>query len=437
MRLLKSLLFLATLAAAEKVPVLTEPMVVSAQGTTLDAGGDTVYLAGKGVLGKYLRTSIQVQTVETSQSTALDADQPLMFVCGFQRCVVGSDSIFRNAYANISLTAEFGGRLGISNGYANARDFSGSSYVPGGSNGSHFLVAGDATVRDFVYAYRSEDSVNIPSSGYRLKDSLSSTWGHPLLGFFGSYNRFGAMAIPVHRGKYAVLADSSKYLLRSVHVDTLQADSLNWIVANEEGSWLAYDQMRSTFYRKGLGLDGSVRIDSIPVPELKPGTRRTYQVTHVDSLLVFNTDSSVVLARWTSNEFRILSIVSLGRPVLATAISSRYDPVSGLYSSREWVSLWATTGSELYSFKLAWQDANSTSVRPLALGTRWIVRDLQGGVEFHWKGEGVGRMDLVGLDGKSIATLNIQSGQSIAWQAPSRGVYFARSAEGSRKILVR
>jgi len=450
MRILKSLLFLASLAAAEKVPVLTEPLVVAAQGATLDAGTDSVFLGGKGRIGLYTRTANQIQTIVSSPQPRIDSDLPLMFVCGTQHCVLGSDSLYRNFQEGASqgnlydtLDPIFGKGLGISGGFANAGKFYGSSFVAGaGAYVDHFLIAGDTKVREFVYAYRSEDSTKVSVNGFRVKDSMATAWGHPLLGF-SDRGAVGSMATSVKRGEYAIRSDSSKFLLSTSRIDSLHADSLNWIVADSKGLWLAYDQQRSIFYRKYRLPDGFVTIDSVPAPELKSGNRRTYQVTRVDSLLVFNTDSAVVLARWTVDDFRILSIVPLGKPVLAATMAQSgtvYNPTTKQYERSNSGTLWATTGSELYSFKLVWQEQpTSGGIHRGGFETNLVARGSRSGqgMLFTWNGTGSLPVEILDLHGRKFAASEIRAGQSLSWIAPHEGLYLLKSPQGSRTFLAR
>ena len=423
MRILISLLLSTSLAGAGMLPVLTEPRVFPILETgKISTIGDTAYLSLSGKLDLFRRTNDQILKVDSvyipnsvSWGTVLPNAEGGAFVV--------QDSIY-------SIESRYFSKVAIG--------------VPKFEINSMFLQQ--------VGAYSLGWETLILSCGYlglnqaivrqgsiEANDSFSISNISRGCGFT---ERYGVLAQQVGNqvgvtGKYYVTYDSISRLFSDVKnpgrteiVDTLHADSLVWISANKQGSWLAFVQSQGAFYWGNMPGKIAHHIDSIRVPELvHPDLFGTNSASVLDSLVAFGLNNVLVLGKWTSSTFQIISQTDLG---------NRYIQSTGLARTgvdSKGVELWVSTSDGLYNFKVDWQDQQS-SVRSRSNGVLKLdIHPVEGGATFSWKGAPQ-RMEIMGLDGRVASSLDLVPGV-VSWKAPHPGVFLARTPEGSKSFVIR
>jgi len=420
MRLLPcAALLFASLAAAEKIPVLTEPLVFQRYGNiSLTAWKDSLAVGSYGRFDFFRRGNAGILRGDSAVSSAINSEQPRFF------------SVFDTAHLIEARTAILshdptGMAPGVYGG--NPAEFSlGYGYPQGGLVRESSVAGGSVAWNWRLLGCNNNHAVEISgTSRWSLADSatLPGTSGS-LLCDADPVTGQGLMMRRTANSQLLISSGNLKGLMRAAPRDTLVSTaSPSWVLAGWDGLWMTYDSKSRTFFSKSRTSRG---IDSLTATELHGGSRLSTQVAHKDSLVVFGMDSSLVVVKWTPTGTRLVSSFVLpgsGHVLAVTASDSL---------------VWVGTSTALYSFRFTWQENASTSVgvRATAL-TALSLRTSGHGVELVWNGPEAARFEILAVDGRKAASLHLASGQGARWQADRPGVYLVRSREGSRTFVVR
>ncbi|HNY30524.1 MAG TPA: hypothetical protein PKO15_06520, partial [Fibrobacteria bacterium] len=172
------------------------------------------------------------------------------------------------------------------------------------------------------------------------------------------------------------------------------------------------------------------QVDSLQIPGLTTEKRPCYQATKSDSLVTFAVDSQIIFVKWTPNEVRVLAKYSIPGKVIQAAAAYPYS-IRG-------TSIWATTGTELYSFKFSMEEPPVSSVTPQPRRSAlFALQQNPRGATFSWYGSGTEIVRLTGIDGRAQGTVELHPGATANWTAPHPGLYLAHTPDGVKRILAR
>lgn len=419
MKLVHCALLLASIATAEKIPVLTEPRVFQATlGASITAWKDSLAVGAYGRFDLFRRGNAGIVRVDSILSPAIDNEQPRFF------------SVFDTAHLIEARTAILshdptGMAAGVHGG--NPAEFSlGYGYPQGGLVRESSVASGSVTWNWRLLGCNNNHAVEISgTSRWSLADSATfpGTTGR-LLCDADPVTGQGLMMRRTANNQLLVSSGNLKGLMRATPRDTLaSAASPSWVLAGWDGLWMTCDSKSRAFFSKNRN---SVGIDSLYAPELRANARLSSQVAHKDSLVVFGMDSSLVVVKWTPSGVKLIS----------TFVLPGAGSVNTVTASDSLV--WAGTATALYSFRFAWQESAPTSVGTRGTGLPALALRTSGrGVELAWNGPEAARFEILAVDGRKAASLHLASGQRTTWQADRPGVYLVRTREGSRTFVAR
>lgn len=404
MKLVHCALLLASIATAEKIPVLTEPRVFQATlGASITAWKDSAVALRWGRIDFFTRQNTGILRGDSLISTAINSDWPRFFnMFDTAHFVLGNDFVKQSG-------SNFGaGSLGFKLG---------DSYPQGG------VVRENSGWRVLGCSFNMAVEIS-GANGWGLADSMHMGVSYPnLLCDADQSTGQGVMMWRMLDNRRRITSGNVKGILRAVPTDTLALDGdFKWLVAGWDGLWLTYDRRSRMLVSKSRN---PLRIDSVMMPFLG-GTQFSSQVARKDSLVVFGMDSSLVVVKWTPTGVKLISTFVLPGAGSVNAVTASDSLV------------WAGTATALYSFRFAWQENASTSVgaRDAAL-TALSLRPSGRGVELAWNGPEAASFEILAVDGRKAASLHLASGQRTTWQADRPGVYLVRTREGSRTFVAR
>jgi len=420
MRLLPcAALLFASLAAAEKIPVLTEPLVFQRDGNlSITAWKDSLAVGGYGRFEFFYRSNVGIVRGSSISSASINSEQPRFF------------NLFDTAHLIEAKTALLahdpsGMAPGIYGG-SPAEYSLGYSYSQGGLVRESTVSSGTVAWNWRLLGCTDTRAIEVSgTSTWSLADSTSfAVSGGPLLCDADPATGQGVMMWRTTSNRTLVSSGNVKGLMRTVPGDTLVSTaSPNWVLAGWDGLWMTYDSKSRTFFRKSRN---PFRIDSLAASSLHSGSSISLQAARKDSLVVFGMDSSLVVVKWTPSGLKLINTIVL------PGISS----IGAVTASDS--LLWVSTNNALYSFRFTWQESSSTSVaaRDAAL-TALSLRSSEHSVELVWNGPEAASFEILAVDGRKAASLHLASGQRTTWQADRPGVYLVRTREGSRSFVAR
>ncbi|MEN9352988.1 MAG: hypothetical protein RL318_313 [Fibrobacterota bacterium] len=419
MKLVPFALLLASIATAEKIPVLTEPMVFQRYGNlTLTAWKDSLAVGRYGRFDFFRRGNAGIVRGDSVLSSAIDNEQPRFF------------SLLDTAHLIEAKTAILshnptGAAPGVHGG--NPAEYSLGYGYPQGGLVRESSPPGEAPAWNWrLLGCNNNHAVEISgSSRWSLADSttFAVTSGN-LLCDADPVTRQAVMMWRSTNDRILISGGNLKGLMRAAPRDTLiSTASPSWVLAGWDGLWMTCDSRTRTIFHKSRTSRG---IDSLTATELPAGARLSSQVAHKDSLVVFGMDSSLVVVKWTPTGVKLISTFVLPGAGNVNAVTASDSLV------------WVGTSSALYSFRFTWQENASTSVgtRGTAL-TALSLRSSGHGVELVWNGPEATTFEILAVDGRKLADLRLASGQAVTWQSDRPGVHLIRSREGSRTFVTR
>ncbi|HOX50555.1 MAG TPA: hypothetical protein PKY05_03645 [Fibrobacteria bacterium] len=213
--------------------------------------------------------------------------------------------------------------------------------------------------------------------------------------------------------------------------DSIKVNRFDWmLVSDTSGHWMSFDQSQAKLFWRVGEIGSPFRVDSLTIPGMTKENRPCYQATLSDSLVTFAVDSQIVFVKWTPNEVRVLAKYAIPGKVIQAAAAYEYS-IRG-------TSVWATTGTELYSFKFSMEEppVSSVSQKP-SRSALFAIQPHASGATFSWYGSGTEIVQLTGIDGRSHGVVKLVPGATVDWTAPHPGVYLARTPDGVKRILAR
>lgn len=417
MRSLATLALLSSLAMAEKVPVLSEPRTAPESGRllSLNAWGDTLVGGRWGRLDRYVRRGDEVVRLDSLVSDSLKSEMPRVLGGRLQSAyhiLVSSQLINQNQWHNQPVIQA--NSFNMSLGYAKAE--------------GDWIEDQDPTlgVRRLVY-------VCGPRAGY-----LSAIQGWNVMGLVDSV-RLGGDTLqvcsvdPVVRqavriqysqqgaGPATVYSGNVRDGFHQLRQDTLTMKP-DAVFAAWDGTWLAYERSTGTVVRGGLG----VNRQSYSIPSLKLSPNYTAKPARQDSLVIFAADSSLVLAKWTRDQFKVTNTIKL---------DGRIGNDLAIGDSTVWVSLYGTGTISTVSFRLRWEERSSSSISPRHEAAPLQVRSTSEGALLTHDGAPM-TATFLEPSGRVVGQQRLSAG-STRWTAPHPGLFLIHTPQGTTRIMVK
>lgn len=402
---------LAGLASAEKVPVLSEPRVLAGRsaGISFDAWGDTLIASRYGLLYRIVRRGDVVNVVDSVMSDSLTSEMPRVLPTGLGYHLVCSN---RNLMRVGWIPGTAPATSAVSNLYLSySRVDGGFAYNYNGTTSPerHLVLCAGNRSYSFLNVqgptWRVEDSIVLPTDAVTRCDIDASTNQAVRLTY--SSTATGAQ----------VATSSAPNLLGAVSTATPFRPTT--IFAGYDGAWLGFNTNNGSVY-----LGGRSQNDSIQHDWLRSQIQTFVAPVRKDSLIVFAVDSSLVLAKWTVGNFRLLNRVKLdGRVSYGMAIADS--------------TLWVNVDSKVLSFRVAWLEGIGTRIGTRATRSDLAIQGVAGGLEIRSLGSTSNRYSILTLQGTTLANGVVGTGESAVWQAPHAGLYLVKTSDGSKAIMVK
>ncbi len=413
MRIPKLLLLLSAFAAAKTIPVLTEPRVLNGGGNSLSAWNDTAVCGLFHSLSYFQRKGDQIVPLYSIVSNSINSETPNVYHTGFPHdFALGWDNI-----TQLSVTPSPGTATPVSLqlilGSNRIQGGAYSEYIPSQPTRRHLFVCGK---------YKFFDVAQLDSVTWSLQDSLVLPMdaAHPMICDVEDRSGQGVIMSSVGQGVYSVANGGAKNLLNRPF-DTLQASNLAWVLSGHDGLWLAHDRTRGAFYRR-VSNPQRFSVDSLLLPTYQNQSYYGSVGAVRGSIVAFSEDSDLVLASWTDS-FKILSKVPLAHSVTGIVVADSF--------------VWVQTTRELYSFRISWQAEFTGSVLQSGNTHGLSIHEMDNGANFSWTGKSKLHLDVLGLDGRCVGSMDLAPNQTSAWQSPRRGLFLAKTPEGIQSFVIR
>lgn len=412
MRFLASLVLLSSLAMAERVPVLSEPRTAPESGRllSLNAWGDTLVGGRWGRLDRFVRRGDVVIRLDSLVADSIQSEMPRVlrsYVIPVRNRVLDVD-FFRTVQV---MTSWFPNRIDL--GYGKVEGDAFIQQEPGDAEmWSYHYFCGPKT--GYLHATTMSGQSRVDS--LRLGgDTVQVCSIDPALRHVAriQYSQQGA-------GPATVLRGDARNGFVQLSQDTLTMKPTA-VFAAWDGAWLAYEQTTGTVARGGLGVNRQREV----IPALKTSPNVSAKPSRKDSLVVFAAESSLVLAKWTRDQFKVTSIIQL---------DGRVGNDLAIGDSTIWVSLFTNNTSSVVSFRFRWEERSSSavSVRPLA---RVQIRSTsEGAVLTHFGAPTTATF--LEPSGRVVGQQVLTSGENT-WQAPHTGLFLVHTPQGTARIMVR
>lgn len=446
MSLLAWLPLAATTLFSEKVPTLSEPrMIQIPAGTTLFSApvGDSVLVGSKGLGQGFLRSGSSIVSTGGKQSDTINLTTPNLSPTGV---LATKDSLFRIWYRHIypatgtTTVLDFrqsaSPHMNLGDGYHFLFNRTHSVYNssnPDDNYEENLICGQNQIVRDRRYAPMFPDNPLV-----RRSTLAFSGIGHSVC----DYHKLATIAWPLGNGYWALKTDSMENVIDSGRYDSLKSTQLDWLVNDKSGRWLAFDQSTSRLYWRIGTSNSPFTFGSMTIPGLAREKRPCYQVSRVDSIVTFAVDSQIVFLKWTPDEVKVVAKYSIpGKIIQAVSMpDSGYalesGPASRYIKTLRYV--WATTGTELYSFKFSMEEPPVSSASPSpSRSALFALQHNPQGASFTWYGSGTEIVRMTGIDGRAHGTVELRPGATANWTAPHPGLYLAHTPDGVKRILAR
>ncbi|MCB9495831.1 MAG: hypothetical protein H6686_02985 [Fibrobacteria bacterium] len=211
-------------------------------------------------------------------------------------------------------------------------------------------------------------------------------------------------------------------------VDEFSTDSVmttpQFVFAAYGDRWLAWDQHSKVFEDHERDIWGVTSF----YHELLPYRIFNTQPVRRDSLVVLGGDSSLILIKWTPQEFKFLQAIPLGGKTghaMAWADST----------------LWVQVGARALSFRISWKDRTTSSSRSTASTREPPFLSLRGeGTKLTatWSGREGTPLRILGMDGSVVFTGRIEPNSRLEIPLSGRrGVLVAQTNSGTRTFVSR
>jgi len=403
---------LAGLASAEKIPVLSEPRALPGPSRNLsyDAWGDTLVASHYGVLHRIVRQGDVVSLLDSVVSDSFRSEMPMVLPTGSGYHVVAAyDKLAGVAWTPGTAPATTlvpNVRLGHS------RPEGGFAYVynnPPNATERHLILCAGS---------RSYSFQNVQGPTWRVTDSISLSSDIVTHCAIDPVTNQGVRLVYSTSGTGAQVATGTAPSLLDAGLASTPYRPTT-IFAAYDGAWLGYNMNNGSVYLGGRSQGDSVQLDA-----LRSQIQTFVAPVRKDSLIVFAIDSSLVLAKWTLGNFRILNTVKLdGRVSYGLAIADS--------------TLWVNVGSSVLSFRVSWLEAANTRIGSRNARSDLAIRALPGRIEIHGLGAISQRCSILTLQGTLLAEPSIAAGEQATWLAPHAGLYLVRTASGTTTIMVK
>lgn len=445
MSLLAWLPLAATTLFSEKVPTLSEPrMIQIPAGSSLMTMADTAAVASKGYLREYYRTPGGISILRELKSSRFGKDLSNISKDG----VFGSmDSLWHFTWWTNWIQSELTSPIDPGSGYHTRHVFnSGHQGYWAGSNISthrgNIIVCSEKAIHwfssqiDDFGSYTLTRSFQVPGEGHPLCHvaglaDLVPTEANPPKTAIRAWRARAILQWPLNNGYWAVKTDSADMPDPSNAYDSIKVNRFDWmLVSDTSGHWMSFDQSQAKLFWRVGEIGSPFRVDSLIIPGLTTEKRPCYQVTKSDSLVTFAVDSQIVFVKWTPNEVRVLAKYAIPGKVIQAAAAYPY--------SIQGTSIWATTGTELYSFKFSMEEPPVASAIPQPRNSAlFALQHDPHGASFTWYGSGTEIVRMTGIDGRAHGTLELRPGATTNWTAPRPGLYLAHTPDGVKRVLAR
>lgn len=448
MSLISWLPLAASTLFSEKVPTLSEPLMIKIPaGTSLAVSNDSVDIGSKGLAQGYYRAGRTIKLQREKRSDTLGLTTPNMTSEGvfssrdtLLRNVVSLDYSNGPFYCFYTIRAPY---VDLGEGYPSAFDFQTGfeDWLNSSSSKSVTtnLVCAEKAIHWLNNANGIRSSVTWPARGQGHPLCNAKTWYSSESGKLPNGNSFDrslyfarmVLQTPLGNGYWAIWSDTGLVTSSPKVYDSLKVANLDWmLVADTSGRWLSFDQSQAKLYWRSGNPRGRFEVDSLQIPGLTTEKRPCYQATRSDSLVIFAVDSQIVFVKWTPNEVRVLAKYAIPGKVIQAAAANKYNLRS--------TSIWATTGTELYSFKFSMEDPPVSSVSPKpSRSSLFTLQPREGGATFSWYGSGTEIVRMTGIDGRAQGAVELRPGSTTNWTAPHPGLFLAHTPDGVKRVLAR
>ncbi|MBK9576877.1 MAG: hypothetical protein IPK50_03250 [Fibrobacterota bacterium] len=447
MSLLAWLPLAASTLFSEKIPTLSEPrMIQIPAGTTLSVDGDSVIVGSKGLAQHYYRTGSKVTFDGERRSDTISLDTPNL---GYGGVLPKSGSMFYPTSPKyhykfqeiripfVELGEGFHRLESASSGYT---EDSGAKNIK--LSEQNILACGEKAIYRMNRNDSSSANPYIVTQIRRFQGAghsfcAAKSWLKQDAEFLPetvhhTYT-FTSQAIiqwPLGNGYWAVQVDSANKIVGSNRYDSIPTSQLDWMVADSSvHRWLSFNQSASTLFWRAGDPKGLFKIDSLKITGLSTEKRPCYQVRIKDSIVTFAVDSQIIFLKWTPSHVQVLARYSIPGKIIQAATMEESNQRSNY--------LWATTGTELYSFKFSMEEPPLSSVASPTRSALFALQHNPQGASFTWYGSGTEIVRMTGIDGRAHGTVELRPGATANWTAPHPGLYLAHTPDGVKRVLAR
>lgn len=412
MRFLASLVLLSSLAMAERVPVLSEPRTAPESGRllSLNAWGDTLVGGRWGRLDRFVRRGDEVIRLDSLVADSIQSEMPRVlssYVIPVRNRVLDVD-FFRTVQV---MTSWFPQPIDL--GYGKVEGDAFSQQEPGEAEmwfyhyfcgpKAGYLHGTTISGRSRVDSLRlGGDTLQVCSIDPKLRHVVRI-----------QYSQQGA-------GPATVLRGDARNGFTQMSQDTLTMKP-TVVFAAWDLAWLAYERSTGTVALGGLGVNRQREV----FPVLKATPNLMVKPARKDSLVVFAAESSLVLAKWTRDHFKVTSVIQVG---------GRIGNDLAIGDSTVWVSLIANNTSSVVSFRLRWEERSSSAISIQPVSRVQIRSTPEGAVLTH-----VGAPTTATFlepTGRVVGHQILTSGENT-WRAPHTGLFLVHTTQGTSRIMVR
>lgn len=402
--LLPLLAGLASMASAALLPVLSEPRSIPLNVGSTDAWGDTLIAARTRTTYRIVRNGDQVVLVDSIVSDSIRAEMPR------------------------TLQTNKGYHLQVSPTWLLALDWPNKprtnlhSISLGYNRTTGDLFRG---INDTLMGYICSNNVGylvqeIDRTRWVLKDSLRATGDTTIICSVDpvvrrvAYAKFSARSTEpsrIYRGSES-FGFRMGYDTATIHPTAL--------FAAYDDAWLAYDATLGLVRVGGLGSKPSIMYPT----ELATLNNKYIAPVRKDSLMIFGGDSTLVLAGWTRAKFQVYQTIKLDRTFHAMALGDS--------------TLWITSSDRILSFRVRWEDRPSTGIAPRSRmsSSALQIRQQNGSLVITWNGPEATPVQILGIDGSTVAQMRMNHGEMRTIRLPSHGGLHVIRANGDTKTTI-
>ena len=405
-------LLLVGLSSAERIPVLSSPRALvgtsAARAPSYNAWGDTLVAARYGFLHRMVRSGDQVIALDSIASDSINSEWPLVLPTGDgYHVVVGSRSLLGVNWTPGTQSVTQLVR-GVQFGYSRAQGgFTPTTTTPPNAPERRLVLCAQNLTFKFW---------NLQGPTWRLEDTIVAN-GQTLCDVDLATNQAVRMVKSTSVPGALVATGTTAGILQAPLTSTPYQPT--HILTAYDGAWLGYNTNNGSVYLGGRGHGDSIQLDILQsrMQTFVPPVRK-------DSLVVFAIDSSLILAKWTLNTFRVLNQVRLdGRVGYGLAIADS--------------TLWVNVDGTVLSFRVGWKEGQVSGVSAQRSGAELRIHQHGNKVEWTWNSTSTAAFSVHTLNGQRLESWTLSPGSTASWNAPKAGLYLLKSPVKAQRIIVK